>query len=395
MDCLEPRRLLAYVAADYFPLNVNATSTYTGTVNGQSATIYQTQGAKTVSGVDGYLVRDKAVVGADQGKLDGTYSIDRQGLKLNQAQISGAIQGHNFGAKVTPVPGLTILPRTFATGTVSTWKGVKVSGVFQVPEAGVSDLPLAGTDTGSVSVTDNGRVEKLGYSLVNTIKVTMHSVETFSASALGRTYNATVVFDSSQVLAQSVGLVSGTSSVTVHLTGTGGINQTQAYTQTLDLTSTNLLSSFARKSGSVLRIGGTSKGDTINLGFDGSAATFLVVRNGVGTSLSTTGITSAVIDAGDGNDIVGPLKVGRLKTTLNGGLGDDQLTGGSGRDSLDGGDGNDLLLGGPSADTLFGGAGNDTLNGLGGADKIDGGLGIDTAKKDTNDLTPISVSVRV
>ncbi|MDB5328563.1 MAG: hypothetical protein JWM57_4132, partial [Phycisphaerales bacterium] len=297
IDCLEARRLLAYVAADYFPLNPNAVSTYTGTVNGQTATIYHTQGAKTVSGVDGVLVRDKAVAGGDTGILDGTYSIDRSGLKLNQAQISGAIQGHNFGAKVTPVPGLPILPSTFSTGAVSAWKGVKVSGVFQIPEAGVSDLPLGGTDSGSVTVADNGRVEKLGYSLVNTILVKVHHVESFSSSVLGRTYSATVVIDSSQVLAQSVGLVSGTSSFSVHLTGTGGIDQTQVYTETLDLTTTNLLSSFARKSGSVLRIGGTSKADTIGLGFDGSSATFLVVRNGVGTSLSTSGITSAVIDA--------------------------------------------------------------------------------------------------
>ena len=46
---------------------------------------------------------------------------------------------------------------------------------------------------------------------------------------------------------------------------------------------------------------------------------------------------------------------------------------------MDGGAGNDSLSGLAGADTLNGGAGNDTLTGGAGNDSLDGGIGIDTA----------------
>jgi Ca2+-binding RTX toxin-like protein len=48
-----------------------------------------------------------------------------------------------------------------------------------------------------------------------------------------------------------------------------------------------------------------------------------------------------------------------LGSTLDGGAGDDQITGGAGVDTLLGGVGNDILRGGAAADLLFGGVGND------------------------------------
>jgi Ca2+-binding RTX toxin-like protein len=56
--------------------------------------------------------------------------------------------------------------------------------------------------------------------------------------------------------------------------------------------------------------------------------------------------------------------------TLDGGAGDDTLTGSFEGDSLDGGPGNDVLRGGASADLLVGGPGRDTLNGEGGQDLV-------------------------
>ena len=54
-----------------------------------------------------------------------------------------------------------------------------------------------------------------------------------------------------------------------------------------------------------------------------------------------------VIDGGDGND------------TITGGAGAEALSGGIGNDILNGGAGNDTLIGGPDADTLTGGPGVD------------------------------------
>lgn len=62
------------------------------------------------------------------------------------------------------------------------------------------------------------------------------------------------------------------------------------------------------------------------------------------------------------------------------GLGGDDVLYGDGRDGvlLDGGDGNDTLSGTSAAEMLFGGAGNDTLNAGGGDDVLYGGAGSDT-----------------
>ncbi len=85
-----------------------------------------------------------------------------------------------------------------------------------------------------------------------------------------------------------------------------------------------------------------------------------------------------------GNDI---LNGGQWKGTLDGGTGDDQifgntgqdiLIGGAGEDLLDGGDGKDQLSGGDDNDELLGGKGQDSLNGDGGDDLLSGGNGQDS-----------------
>ena len=66
------------------------------------------------------------------------------------------------------------------------------------------------------------------------------------------------------------------------------------------------------------------------------------------------------------------------KVTLDGGSGNDTLTGDSTDDVLRGGTGDDGLLGLGGNDALFGGAGNDHLEGTSGTDFHDGGDGNDT-----------------
>ncbi len=91
----------------------------------------------------------------------------------------------------------------------------------------------------------------------------------------------------------------------------------------------------------------------------------------------------AVIDAGDGNDVVvggvysDVLRGGNGADSLHGGLGRDVLLGGAGRDSLDGGEGDDQLFGGLGDDTLLGGSGEDSLEGGEGADSLNGQDGND------------------
>lgn len=87
-----------------------------------------------------------------------------------------------------------------------------------------------------------------------------------------------------------------------------------------------------------------------------------------------------------GHDIVATTPNVNKFMTIDGGAGNDLLTGGSGRNIIIGGAGNDILygdggndvlLGGDGNDDLFGGSGNDVLVGGNGCDILDGGSGRD------------------
>ena len=67
------------------------------------------------------------------------------------------------------------------------------------------------------------------------------------------------------------------------------------------------------------------------------------------------------------------------------------LKGDTGSDTLDGGAGNDTLDGGSAADRLIGGTGNDVLL-WGAGDRIDGGLGTDTLRLKSGNLSLLTVS---
>ncbi len=74
---------------------------------------------------------------------------------------------------------------------------------------------------------------------------------------------------------------------------------------------------------------------------------------------------------------VAPLPTERAP--IQGGVGNDNLTGTAGNDRLEGLQGNDTLAAGAGSDTLEGGLGDDLLNGGAGGDVLDGGAGVDTA----------------
>ena len=112
---------------------------------------------------------------------------------------------------------------------------------------------------------------------------------------------------------------------------------------------------------------------TANLG-DGADG----FRSEPGQPISIAGL---FIDGGGGDDLV--TGVGTADQIL-GGAGNDQLSPGGGNDVVEGGDGNDRLAGDSGGtDTIRGGAGNDTLvagtDAQRSVDLFDGGTGVDTA----------------
>lgn len=92
----------------------------------------------------------------------------------------------------------------------------------------------------------------------------------------------------------------------------------------------------------------------------------------------------ASIDGGGGNDTLtgsnqNDTIIGGLgNDDLTGLLGDDSITGGEGVDSIFGNGGNDTLLGGDGRDTIAGGDGDDFIRGGLQLDELDGGAGFDT-----------------
>jgi len=78
--------------------------------------------------------------------------------------------------------------------------------------------------------------------------------------------------------------------------------------------------------------------------------------------------------AGAGNDKVSVAPNITLPATIDGGEGNDSLSGGAGADTINGGAGDDRIVGGLGADVLSGDAGNDTIFSADGVkDTVDGG----------------------
>ncbi len=119
--------------------------------------------------------------------------------------------------------------------------------------------------------------------------------------------------------------------------------------------------------------------NTINLGegfdiYNGTGGSGGTVDGGAGDDNLTGTPGADELSGGDGDDtLVG----GYGNDTLNGGLGADQLTGNAGDDSIYGEAGNDSIDGGDGSDTVDAGAGDDSVVGSSGDDTLNGGLGAD------------------
>jgi Ca2+-binding RTX toxin-like protein len=141
----------------------------------------------------------------------------------------------------------------------------------------------------------------------------------------------------------------------------------------------------AALNGTNLTITGDEQPDRIVIGDDGNG---LLTNNFGGTTTTdfgnnvtvpANGTVDLVFNAGAGDDAV-TITTGLLKTaTVNGGDGDDTITGSPNPDFLHGDAGNDRVIGFRGGDTMTGDAGNDVLvwNNGDGSDKMDDSNGND------------------
>jgi hypothetical protein len=139
----------------------------------------------------------------------------------------------------------------------------------------------------------------------------------------------------------------------------------------------------------VLRVKGTEASDKIALRLQAGNPAILQVDVGDDGSadfnFERARIAKIAVNARPGDDLVriddgnGPF-TDSIPTTLNGGAGNDTLSGGSGAETLLGGDGNDTIDGNAGADTALMGAGDDTFvwDPGDGSDVVEGQDGADT-----------------
>lgn len=129
-------------------------------------------------------------------------------------------------------------------------------------------------------------------------------------------------------------------------------------------------------------------GNIVNLGngndeYDGTSGSNATVDGGFGedTITGTPGIDE--LEGGEGeDDILGGagadnINGGNGTDILGGNAGEDNIFGDSGDDTLDGGEGSDTLAGDAGDDTLIGGGGNDNMRGGEGNDNLNGSAGAD------------------
>jgi Ca2+-binding RTX toxin-like protein len=106
--------------------------------------------------------------------------------------------------------------------------------------------------------------------------------------------------------------------------------------------------------------------------------------NGVNTHVDASHNAVLVVNGVGGDDQISmPTLVGSFTRVLYGSA---TLDGGAGNDAITGANRADVLIGGAGRDVLDGGDGNDQLRALDGeADVLHGGLGIDSAQADAID----------
>jgi len=99
-----------------------------------------------------------------------------------------------------------------------------------------------------------------------------------------------------------------------------------------------------------------------------------VINGGNGNDTLTGTNGDDTISGGNGNDTINALDG---NDTVTGGNGNDTINAGEGNDNVDGGNGNDIIIGGGGNDILVGDNGNDTLDGGSGDNTLSGGNGND------------------
>src|SRR5262249_9995096 len=220
-------------------------------------------------------------------------------------------------------------------------------------QAGIDTLLFNGSAIGeTIDISANGEHVRLTRN-IGTITMDLNGVETIEVKARGGTDNITVNDLSG----------TDTTKVNIDLAGVPGTDQGDGQLDTVT-------------------VAGTAGGDSIEVLGAGNDLTVIGLAALVSISNSDGVGDRLTIKAGGGDDVISAatLLADVVSLTIDGGAGDDQISGGRGADSLIGGDGDDFIDGNQGNDHAFLGAGDDTFqwDPGDGNDVVEGGDGTDT-----------------
>ena len=370
IDALESRWLLAYAAADYFPMSTAARWNYSVTQDGITYSDVRSVAATKVNGKAASIVKDSLSRGSTKVALSRTYACSASaGL-----QILGQVNNSGIGVgTVTFGSPMTFLKSSFAVGNVNKWSNLPVTGTLPIEN---TKIKVAGTDTGSSKVVGLETVTLTsGQVFLNAVKVVLSHTQKVTGTYQGYTGTLTSVITETGWFVKGVGLVKGTGKVAATLAVPGQSTERTTIVSSMLLSGSNRLPSFARISGGILMVNGTSGNDTMNVAAANGILTATV--NGQSLSFGSAAVTDVWMHGLAGNDaITNATSYGMYmygddgNDTLAGGTGNDSIDGGAGNDSITGGDGNDLLIGGAGDDILTGGPGVDAITANAGANEI-------------------------
>ena len=324
----------------------------------------------------GTIVSSQRAITVDGGgNLDGTSA---DAFAAATIYNEGTIQGDN-GEAIVIVGSFadTVTNRGTIAGSIATAGGNDILNLHT--GSSISGVIDAGADADIINLLGSGEGSLADFANVETINLVSGDW------TLGDEGVNTLAF---QAGAQTLRL---SAAVLADNTFTGTLDNFVAG-DTIDLQGIGLATSATLGAGNLLTIAGGASGPiTLQLdasedytGFvfrlksDGEGGTTITLGKNVNGGNGNDSLTGTegddIVNGGNGNDSLTGLAGDDV---LNGGNGNDTINAGDGNDSLDGGNGNDVMDAGTGDDVLNGGNGNDTINAGDGNDSLAGGNGND------------------